>query len=108
MENKQPLPHATLILVFGILSILTCCCYGVFGLVFGIVALFLANKSRKLYYENPEGYTEYNNVNVGRILAIIGIVLCFLYIIYLVFLFATIGLSGLEEMQNEWLIDQSI
>ena len=52
--EKQPLQNATLILVLGILSIVTCCCYGVLGLPIGIVALVLANKSTKIYIENPE------------------------------------------------------
>jgi len=41
MEQKK-LPNATLILVFGILSILTCCCYGIVGLILGIIAIVMA------------------------------------------------------------------
>ena len=36
--EQQKLPNATLILVFGIISIVTCCCYGIIGLIFGVVA----------------------------------------------------------------------
>ena len=53
---KQKLPNATAVLVLGILSILTCCCYGVIGLILGIVALVLASRDMKLYFENPESY----------------------------------------------------
>ncbi len=101
--EKQTLPNATLILVFGILSIVTCCCYGVIGLPLGIVALVLANKAKKLYLQQPEMYEGYNNVNTGRILAIIGIILNSLYFIYAIFLIATIGMDGIQEMQQEWM-----
>lgn len=30
--EQQKLPNATIILVLGILSIVTCCCYGIVGL----------------------------------------------------------------------------
>jgi len=69
--EKQKLPNATLILVFGILSIITCCCYGIIGLALGVVAIILANKATKIYMENPEEYTGYSNVKTGKILAII-------------------------------------
>ncbi|MCL6265316.1 CCC motif membrane protein [Flagellimonas myxillae] len=99
--EKQKLPNSTLILVFGIVSIVTCCCYGVLGLIFGIIALVLANKATKLYMENPENYDGYSNVKTGKILAIIGIVLNVLYLGYTIFLFSTIGMEGIQEMQRE-------
>ena len=99
--EKQKLPNSTLILVFGIISIVTCCCYGVVGLIFGIIALVLANKATKLYMENPENYDGFSNVKTGKILAIIGIVLNVLYLGYTIFLFSTIGMDGIQEMQRE-------
>ncbi|WP_340074799.1 CCC motif membrane protein [Leptobacterium sp. I13] len=99
--EKQKLPNSTLILVFGIVSIVTCCCYGVIGLIFGIIALVLGNKALKLYKENPEAYEGFNNVKTGRILAIIGIVLNVIYLGYVIFMFSTIGYSGImEQYQN--------
>ena len=44
--TNQKLPNATAVLVLGILSIVTCCCYGVVGLILGIIALVLAKKER--------------------------------------------------------------
>ncbi|MEX0362870.1 MAG: CCC motif membrane protein, partial [Allomuricauda sp.] len=88
-------------LVFGIVSIVTCCCYGVLGLIFGIIALVLANKATKLYMENPENYEGFSNVKTGKILAIIGIILNVLYLGYTIFLFSTIGMEGIQEMQRE-------
>ncbi len=95
--EQQKLPNATLILVFGILSIVTCCCYGIIGLILGVVALVLANKATKQYMENPEGYTGFSNVKTGKILAIIGIILSVLYLIIMIWMYTAFGL---ETMQN--------
>ncbi|CAG0968562.1 MAG: hypothetical protein HND27_06200 [Bacteroidetes bacterium] len=87
-------PNATLILVFGILSIVFC---GIIGLGFGITALIMANKSKETYSLNPALYTNgsISNVNAGRICGIIGIVLgsiITLFIIaYVIFIFAILG-----------------
>src|SRR5690606_17128467 len=102
MEKKQ-LPNSTLILVLGILSIATCCCYGVIGLPLGIVALIMANKSTAVYAANPELYTGFQNVKTGKILAIIGIILNAIYLVYAIWLFSTIGYDGIQEMQEEWM-----
>lgn len=102
--EKQTLPNSTLILVFGILSLVTCCCYGVFGLIFGIIAIILANSATKTYLENPELYSGYQNAKTGKILAIIGVCLSALYIAYLIYsLIAMGGIDGIQEMQQEML-----
>lgn len=109
--EKQQLPNSTLILVFGILSIITCCCYGIIGLILGIVAIVLAKKATTLYAENPELYTGFQNVKTGKILSIIGIVLSTLTILYIVWVLSMIGWDALNdpellmerarEMQNQ-------
>ena len=43
MEN-QKLPNATAVLILGILSIITCCCYGIFSVILGTIGIVLANK----------------------------------------------------------------
>lgn len=101
--TNQKLPNATAVMILGILSILTCCCYGVIGLILGIIALVLAKKDMALYKANPHSYSNYSNLNVGRILAIIGIVLSALYLIYMIVLFSTLGMEGIEQMQQEML-----
>ena len=89
--NQQELPNATLVLVFGILSIVTCVCYGFPGLVLGIVAIVLANKSAKMYKAFPDTYTaaSYSNLKAGKICAIIGVSLSALFVLvfiaYIVF-----------------------
>ena len=100
-ETGQKLPNATAVLVLGILSIITCCCYGIFGLALGIIALYLAKKDLLLYKANPQAYINYSNLNTGKILAIIGIVLSAIYIIYLIVLFSTLGMEGIQQMQEE-------
>ncbi|WP_024772594.1 MULTISPECIES: CCC motif membrane protein [Aquimarina] len=84
MENKQQLPNATLVLIFGIASIVTCFCYGFLGLVFGIIALVLAKKAKEQYLANPELYIGYENLNAGRICAIIGTILSSLYLLIII------------------------
>lgn len=102
-EAQQKLPNATAVLVLGIVSIVTCCCYGVLGIITGIVALVLAKKDTKLYISNPSIYTNYSQIKTGKILAIIGISLSVLYLIINIYLLATFGMDGLEEMQQEWI-----
>lgn len=99
--EQQKLPNSTLILVFGILSIVTCCCYGFIGLILGIIAIVLANKATKLYAENPEGYTGFQNVKTGKILAIIGVALSAIYLLYVIYMFSTVGYDGIMDRYNE-------
>ncbi len=99
--EQQKLPNSTLILVFGILSIVTCCCYGFIGLILGVIAIVLANKATALYAENPEAYTGFQNVKTGKILAIIGVSLCAIYLLYVIYTFTTIGYDGIMERFNE-------
>jgi len=103
--EKQTLPNATLILVFGILSIVTCWCYGVLGITLGIVALILANKATLLYKNAPEDYLGYGNVKAGKIMAIIGILLSIITIISII---ATIMYFGWDTMQDPELMRQRL
>ncbi len=99
--EKQKLPNANAVLILGILSILTCCCMGVIGLVLGVLALNLAKKDSVLYNQNPELYTNYSNISTGRVLAIIGIVLSAIYLLINIYFYATIGSDGLAKMQKD-------
>lgn len=105
MEN-QKLPNATAVLVLGILSILTCICYGG-GLIFGIIALVLAAKDVKIYRLTPENFTNYQSLNVGRILAIIGLVLSVLMIVMIVWVVSIVGMDALgnEDLARERMQD---
>jgi hypothetical protein len=104
MENNYygipvTLPNSTAILVLGIVSIVTCCCYGIPGLICGIIALVLANNASKLYQVELGNYTEssYKNVNAGKICAIIGIVLSILYLVSIVWSIFYFGWESLTD-----------
>ncbi|MCL7764935.1 DUF4190 domain-containing protein [Polaribacter sp. Z014] len=95
--EKQNLPNATTSLVLGILSLVTCICYGIIGLPLGIIALVLGNKAIKEYNENPENYNSANNANAGKIMGIIGIILNAIFILFIGWFFYKIGLEALED-----------
>lgn len=107
ISQQQALPNATAVLVLGILSIVACWCYGIVGIILGVIALILSGKSKKLYDENPGAYTEgsYNNLKAGKICAIIGLSLSALTFIYFIFVIA-IGLTSNQSF-IESIIEQS-
>ncbi len=103
--EKQKLPNGTLILILGIISIITCCCYGIIGLICGIIAIVLASSATKTYQLNPELYTGYGNVKAGKIMAIIGIILNVIYIGILIWY---ISFFGWEVLNNPEIMQQKI
>ena len=98
MEN-QKLPNATAVLILGILSIVTCCCYGVIGLVLAIIGLVISKKDLLMYKENPSLYSNYSNLNIGRILCFVGIALNVLMVIYLIWIIMTFGIDSLQDQE---------
>ncbi len=76
-QTQQRLPNADGILALGIISIVGCFCYGVVGIVTGIISLVMWSSASKLYEANPEAYTlaSYKNANAGRICATIGLIM---------------------------------
>ncbi|MDR0505247.1 MAG: hypothetical protein LBH32_00285 [Dysgonamonadaceae bacterium] len=105
--NRVSLPNSTAVLILGIASIVTCCCYGIPGIICGIIAIVLANSAVKMYAVNPDAYTEssYKNLKAGKVCAIIGLiisVLCtFLYI-------AMIVSIGWDAMNNPELMQERL
>ena len=87
--NQQNLPNSSIALVLGIISIIGSVCYGIVGLICGIVGLILANKDRRLYQAAPELYqsSSYGTSNAGRTCSIIGIILSSLLIVIIVLVF---------------------
>ena len=87
------LPNATAALVLGIIAIIGSFCYGIIGLICGIVGLILANKDRQLYKEAPELYSpsSYSTSSAGRTCSIIGIALSSLIIVIIIFYIILIG-----------------
>ena len=105
MDMQKKLPNSTAVLVLGILSIVTCCCYGIVGIILAIIALVLASKDKKLLLESPMEYSEKSkkNLNAGRIMAIIGLIFSIFYVVYVIVIIATIGVEALSDpdaMQN--------
>lgn len=82
----KELPNATAVLVLGIISIVGCFCYGVIGIITGIVALVLAKEANGLYLQDPSRYTasSFKNMKAGRICAIIGLSVSILAVIFFV------------------------
>ena len=98
-QSQPPLPNATAILVLGILSLVLCFCYGIFGLACGIIAIVMAKKDMALYNASPGFYStsSFNNVKAGRICAIIGVCLSAAYIIAIVVYLVIFGAAILSH-----------
>ena len=94
----KPLPNSTAVLVLGILSIIGCFCYGVIGLILGIIALVLAGKDLKLYNLDPSSFTpgSLSNLKAGKVCAIIGVILSALFLIYVIIIIAIVGTAALS------------
>lgn len=107
MYQKRSLPNATATLVLGILSLLSCFCYGFPGILFAVIALAISVKPMKMYKAEPDLYSDYGNLRAGRIMAIIGLVLSLLFAITVIGLFVMIGNDPeawqeyFEEMQRQ-------
>ena len=92
--GMQPvLPNSTAALVLGIISIPTCFCFGIPGMVCGIIAILMGSKAIKLYKQSPGIYSisSYNNANAGKICGIVGVSLSSLYFLYIIIYFILMG-----------------
>jgi len=98
-QKEIALPNATAILVLGIISIVGCCCYGIVGIICGIIALVMANPSMKLYAEDSNRYSSssYQNVKIGKICAIIGLIFSLIYITWYIWLLVSVGMDALTD-----------
>lgn len=88
--RRKQLPNATAVLVLGIISIPTSFCYGFIGITLGIIALVLAKKDLKLHKQYPDEFEGYDNLNIGRICAIIGLSLGSLFFLIILMYFFSI------------------
>lgn len=93
-QMAQPHPQGTLVLIFGILSLVGITILGPF-------AWYMGNKALKEIDANPAAYSDRNNVNIGKILGmigsillIIGVVALIVYIIFIVVVIAAAGASS--------------
>jgi hypothetical protein len=90
MEQKD-LPNGTAVLVLGIVSIVLSFCYGLFGIICGIIAIVLSNKDLKLYNTNPELYRGIQNLRAGRTCGIIGLCIGSLFFVFVIIYIIFIG-----------------
>lgn len=86
--KRKQLSTATAALICGILSILGGLCYGVTGLIMGIVTLAVSSKDNQLLKEDPERYSDAGNLKAGRICAKIGISLFVIWLLFLIVILA--------------------
>lgn len=85
LSNQQRnLPSESTVLVLGVLSLIGCLCYGVIGLILGIIAVVVANSQREEYFSSPSEYraSSLHNVNIGRTCGIIAICISGLIVLF--------------------------
>ena len=97
--ERQSLPNATISLVLGIFSVITCICYGIIGLPLGITAFVLGNKALKIHSESPENYKGSGNASAGKILGIVGIILNLIFILVIVWVISKIGWENIQDQE---------
>jgi hypothetical protein len=100
-HGNEKVPNNVGILVLGILSIFPgCFCYGILGIILGIIALALGSTANNKIKENPNRYTESSKqlVKAGRICGIVGLSLSVLYIIILLGVLFISGFSSQDWM----------
>ncbi|MVO10658.1 DUF4190 domain-containing protein [Flavobacterium sp. TP390] len=100
MEKKK-LPNEQTIMILGILSYIGCCCTaGILGAVLSGIGLSLANKSEKIYNENPAEY-DLGSLKTWKIVNIIALVLSAIFIIRLIYIIATGQFQEIINIYNE-------
>lgn len=101
-NSGTPLPNATASLVLGIISIVGAFCYGIVGVICGIIGLLIANKDRKLYQASPELYSasSYSTLNAGRTCSIIGLILGGIVVLVMIFYVIFFGALIMESMKG--------
>ena len=92
-NGTENVPYSISVLVLGICSIVTCGCYGLPGLVCGIIALVQSKRGLMAYEENPSLYTEgsLKNLKAGKTCATIGVILSSIYFLIFLVYFITWG-----------------
>jgi hypothetical protein len=94
-NGNGELPNAVATLVLGILSIIGCFFYGIFGVILGIIAIALHPRDRQLYKSDPAHYSaSYKTANAGYICAIIGLSLSAIFVLLLIFVIASGSLAS--------------
>jgi M penetrans paralogue family 26 len=85
----ENLPDSTAVLVLGILSIIGSFCYGVVGLILGIIAIAMSSRPERLYQQSPDKYSpsSHSNLKAGKVCAIVGVCISGLFVLGLLLVF---------------------
>ena len=105
---KEKLPHSQAALILGISSIITaCCCYGVVGIILGVIGIMQANKAVAVHNQDPDLYTGINNANTGKTTSIIGVVLGVIVVIVYLYILNSGQYDIIMEQYQEMLESQA-
>lgn len=93
----KKLPHASGVLVLGILSIVTCWIYGIIGIILAIIAMALHKSDKRVYAQNRASYQQsFETSTAGKICAIIGLVLSgLIFFMMIIIVIALVNRGGL-------------
>lgn len=105
--EQQKLPNVTLSLVLAILSFLCCCFAGLPGALLSGVAFLLLRKDERTYMANPEGYSNYGQLKIAKIVAIVGMVIGLLYFLLSIYNIYEMGgwdayMEKVQELTDQW------
>ncbi|RZK12812.1 MAG: hypothetical protein EOO46_01735 [Flavobacterium sp.] len=108
--NFNKLPADPTAIILGIASLiivgLGCCCglFAIGSLLLSLFGLVLANKSIRLYKQNPEHYTSQSrsNTGVGQIICIVGVVISSIFVVFSIGYFALFGSQITESFMKEF------
>ena len=98
--EKQPLQYSTLIYILAIISLPLCCCGG-FGIITAGIAFFIARSVLNKFYDNPDAYSNQDNIYTGKIIALVVLIINALYMMYVAYSIYTIGWSELMRQSEE-------
>ena len=102
--HKEKLPHSQSALILGISSIVTaCCCWGVIGVIVGIIGLTESNKAIAIHNQNPNDFDGINNAQTGRTTSIIGIIIGAISMLWMIYMFTSGDYQMIFEQYNEFL-----
>lgn len=88
-------------LILGILSILTCICYGFIGLILAIVGLVISKGDNQKVQNNPDVlYANAGVLKAGRILCIIGLIFNILMLLYFIIVIVFVGMDELGAFDD--------
>ena len=108
--NYNKLPADPTAIILGIVSLvivgLGCCCglFAIGSLILSLIGLVMANKSIRLYKQNPENYTSQSrsNTGVGQVICIVGVVISSIFEVFSIAYFALFGSQITESFMKEF------